>query len=216
MNREFLKREFLILFVLVVPIIFLVAVWNQLPKQLPIHWNIEGKVDNYGPKYLMAVLTIGLYVLLLILPRIDPRRKNYDIFSETYFKLRLILILFFGIINSIIIANAIGFEINVSRIIGISVLLLFVIIGNYLGNLRPNWFIGIRLPWTLESNVVWKKTHYLAGRLWFWLGIAALILSIFLPVNFLYPLIFSVVMVMAIVPVVYSYLIFKKERKPET
>lgn len=212
MTKDFFKRELLILLVLVVPIIFLIAVWNSLPDQLPIHWNIRGEADDYGPKYLTALLSVGLYVLTLILPKIDPRKRNYDIFSATYFKIRLGILLFLGVVNSVVIANAIGFDMDISRIIGISVLLLLTIIGNYLGTIRPNWFIGIRLPWTLESDGVWKKTHRLAGRLWFCLGMAALIASFVLPKNMLYPLIFIVAMILVIVPIVYSYIIFKREK----
>lgn len=213
MTKEFLKRETLILTVLIAPIVFLIAVWNRLPEQMPMQWNLKGEVSSYGPRYLTSLIAVGIYILMLVLPKIDPRKKNYDIFSETYFKLRLLIILFFGLTNSIAIAGAIGFEINMSRYIIIAVLGLFVILGNYMGTLRPNWFIGIRLPWTLESDAVWTKTHRMAGKLWFWLGLAALVSAIFLPENIIRPLVFSVVVIMVAVPIVYAYAAFRNEQK---
>jgi len=212
-SKNFLKRELLLLAVVAAPIIYLVTVWDRLPEQLPVHWNIRGEADNYGPKYLLALVTAGIYVLFLVLPKIDPRKKNYDIFSATYFKLRLVIILFSGVLNSAVITNALGFEMNLSRIIAILVLLLLTMVGNYLDTVRPNWFIGIRVPWTLESDVVWTKTHQLAGRLWFWGGLAALVWAFFLPEKILYPMIAAVALTLTIVPIVYSYILFRKEKK---
>lgn len=209
---KFFKKELPILAILIAPIIYLLVVWDKLPEQLPIHWNIKGEADNYGPRYLMPLINVGLYILLLIVPKIDPRKRNYDIFSATYFKLRLILVLYFSALSSVIITKFIGFDIDLNRIIVIGVILLLTVLGNYMGTIKPNWFIGIRVPWTLESESVWRKTHYLAGKLWFWMGLVLLILSFFLPDDILHTTLFSAVMVMAITPIIYSYIIFQKEK----
>ena len=213
--KIFIKREFPIVIILIAPIIYLIAVWNQLPDQLPIHWNLKGEVDDYGPKYLMALLNIGLYLLLLLLPKIDPRKKNYDNFSSTYFKLRLMLVLFFSSITAVIISKSIGFDIDLDRIVIIGVILLLMTFGNYMGTIKPNWFIGIRVPWTMENETVWKKTHLMAGKLWFWLGLALLIPSFFLSKQLLNIGLIVVVSIMTIIPIAYSYIIFQKMKKTE-
>lgn len=213
MTKEFIKKEIIILCVLIAPIIYMLIVWKQIPEQVPIHFNLKGEADNYGSKYLFPLLHIGLYLLLLILPKIDPRKKNYEIFSSTYFKLRFVLILFFSVIIFLIITNGIGMHVNMERILVTGLLLLFTIMGNYLGNIRPNWFIGIRTPWTLENETVWKKTHFMAGKLWFWAGLAGLVLSFFLTGRILHYIIIAIVLIISITPLVYSFIIFKKMDK---
>lgn len=154
MNKEFWKREILIWIVLLLPNIYFLIVYGQLPDELPIHWNIQGEADDYGPKYVLPLIHVAVYFLLLILPKIDPRKKNYDIFSKTYFKLRFAIVLFFGALNSVVFTSELGYEFDLARIVVMGVLLLFVVLGNYMGNIRPNWFIGIRNPWTLENEEV--------------------------------------------------------------
>lgn len=209
---KFLTRELPILAILIAPIIYLLIVWDKLPDQFPVHWNIKGEADKYGSKYIMPLMNIGLYLLLLILPKIDPRKKNYDIFSSTYFKLRLILVLFFSAIIAVIITKSIGFDIDMDRIVVIGVVLLFTVLGNYMGTIKPNWFIGIKLPWTLDNETVWRKTHYLAGKIWFWTGLILLILSFILPKTILNLIVFSAISVMVIIPIIFSYIILQKEK----
>ncbi|MBD80819.1 MAG: hypothetical protein CL840_18025 [Crocinitomicaceae bacterium] len=213
---KFLKKEVLNLIILIAPMVYLALVYDRLPVKLPIHWNLQGEVDGYGPKYLMALINIGVYVLLLILPKIDPRKKNYDIFSTTYSKLRLMFVLFFSAITCVIITDSLGFDINMDRVIYIGVILLLMAFGNYMGTIKPNWFIGIRVPWTIESESVWKKTHRLAGRIWFWLGFVLLILSFFLSKPMLSQALLVAVAIMVIVPITYSYLTFQKENHSKT
>jgi len=207
---NFLKNEWLILTILLAPFIYLSLVWDQLPPALPIHWNLAGEVDNQGPRYLLPLLNIGIYFLLLLIPRIDPRKANYRLFASTYYKLRLILVLFFSTLSTLIITKAQGFAINLDKMVLVCVILLLTTMGNYMTTLRPNWFIGIRLPWTLQSDIVWRKTHYLGGKLWFWLGLALLIVSFFLPNALMSKLLFGAVIIMAVIPVVYAYIIYYK------
>ncbi len=209
---KFLKKELPILAILFAPITYLLIVWKRLPDQLPAHWNLDGEVDRYGPKYYLVLLGIGIYLLLLILPKIDPRKKNYDLFSISYYKLRIAIILFFGVISSLIITKSLGYNIDLDRIILIGCILLFTVLGNYMGTIKPNWFIGVRTPWTLESETVWRKTHLLAGRLWFWMGLILLFISIFLPKDILNLTFFISVIIMVIIPVVYSYIVYQKEK----
>ena len=96
MNKKNLIKEIVVLVFLLVPIIFMFIVWDKLPEKLPVHWNIKGEIDNYGAKYLYAIINAALYIVFLVIPKIDPRKKNYTIFSVSYYKLRFIITLFFS------------------------------------------------------------------------------------------------------------------------
>jgi len=203
-----LKKEVFIWIVLAIPIIYLIAMWGQIPDRLPSHINIHGQVDQYGPKYLMSLITIGIYILMLIIPIIDPRKENYKTFETTYFKLRFILILMFGLINLLFIINSVYSNINIGMITPIFVFMMIMVIGNYMGNIRHNYFIGIKVPWTLNNEENWNKTHRLAGKLWVIGGLAGIVsLLIFKKQDFIVP---AILILIVVVPIVYSYLLHVK------
>jgi len=208
MKNKTIRRELLLLILTVLPIIYLLINWSNLPGQLPIHFDLNGNPNGYGSKLIFIFLPIGLYLLLLVLPFIDPRKSNYEIFSNTYFKLKLVLILFFGIIDTAIVYDILhGIE-KMGQLVPISVLLIFTLLGNYMGNIRPNYFVGIKVPWTLNNDVVWTRTHKLAGRLWFWGGLTGIVaLFIFKnPTVVLVP----ITILITVVPIIYSYVIYQR------
>lgn len=163
-KAKFLK-EAVILAILFVPIIFMLVVWNKLPDTIPTHWNLQGEIDGWGPKYIYALIAVGIYVLFLIIPKIDPRKRNYTIFSATYYKLRLILMLFISLLSSLVMLDLLYVRLDFTKLLPASILFLLAIIGNYLTTVRSNFFIGIRTPWTIDNEEVWRKTHLLGGRL---------------------------------------------------
>lgn len=205
-----LAKELPLVLIMLAPMVFLLIKWNEIPEQIPMHWNIEGEVDGYGPKYLTPLFNIGLYLLLLIAPKIDPRKRNYDLFAGTYYKLRMLLILFFSTMSVVTLLIGMGAEIRMERFISIAVSILFAIMGNYMSTIRPNFFIGIRTPWTLDNEDVWKRTHLLGGRFWFWGGLACLIASFMLPNEALAVFMVAVLLIVSIIPIVYSYILFRK------
>lgn len=210
-----IRQEILIIGIVLAPFVYMLLVWDQIPAQLPIRWNTAGEVDATAPWFFWPLVNMGFYFLLLIIPQIDPRKKNYEFFHTTYYKLRLILGLFFSTILALIITSSLGFAINLNRLVLIGVILLLITLGNYMTTLRPNWFIGIRVPWTLESDTVWRKTHQLGGKLWFWMGLVLLILSFFLSNEWLSKLIVGFAIVMAIIPIVYAYVLYQREKQTE-
>ena len=208
MKNPTIRRELFLIFLTALPIVYLLINWSSLPDQLPIHFDINGVQNGYGSKLVFILLPLGLYLLMLVLPFIDPRKNNYKIFSSTYFKLRIILSVFIGIINIGVIYNILrGIE-KMGLFVPISVFLILTLMGNYMGNIRPNYFVGIKVPWTLNNDLVWTRTHKLAGKLWFWgglIGIAALFIvknpsSVMLPI----------ILFITVVPIVYSYIIYQK------
>lgn len=190
-----------------------ILVYPHLPAQVPGHWNIHGQVDKYYPRafgaFFAPLLTIGIYVLMLITPLLDPRQDNYVRFSGAYTTLRWVLVIFFSFIYAVTIMVALGYAVNVALIIKALVALLLLIIGNFMGQFRHNYFVGIKTPWTLNNDAVWQQTHRLGARVWVAGSLICLALA---PVQAAWSawLYFGTIMVMVIVPTVYSYLIYRR------
>jgi uncharacterized membrane protein len=172
---------------LVAPLVALVLLWNDLPWRVPVHWNSRGEINGWSSKtfmLLMPLLNLGLILLLHILPRLDPKlRRTGGVegrMQSVLAILRLALAGFFGVIFWMQIAAALGHTVAVGRIMPAATLLLLATIGNYSSNLRPNYFIGIRTPWTLESPDTWRATHRLGGRLMFFGSVVLLVLQFFI------------------------------------
>jgi uncharacterized membrane protein len=156
------------------------ARWGSVPDRLPVHWNAAGEVDGYGGRFeallLLPLVALVLYPLLRFIPRIDPARRNYESFAGTYLLIRVVIIVYLAFIYGVT-TLAIGNEESVpvaGLIIG-SVGALFIVLGGAMGKLRPNWFAGIRTPWTLTSKRSWVKTHRLGGRVFIAAGVATLV-----------------------------------------
>ena len=208
MKNQTIRRELFLIVLTIIPIIYLLINWSRLPDQVPIHFDSGGEPNGFGSKLIYIFMPIGVYLLMLVLPYIDPRKSNYEIFGSTYFKLRAILCLFFGIIDTIIVYNTLhGIE-KMGLLLPISVFLLFTLLGNYMGNFRPNYFVGFKVPWTLYNDVVWTRTHKMAGKLWFWGGLIG-IASLFFVKNFALVMI-PIIILIIVVPIVYSYIIYQK------
>lgn len=212
------KKEIWIWIIIIIPLIFFFIIQKRLPAVIPSHWDLSGNVNGrMHPLSFILTMTgtnAGVYLLMLFLPKIDPRKNNYQLFSKTYFIVRLIIALILSLTCCISLAYAIGYHFNINKVIVLMLLLFFMILGNYMGKVRPNWFVGIRTPWTLSSEIVWKKTHQLAGKLLFFASLAGFILAIFL--NHINPqfIILAVIIIGLLIPVVYSYFEYKKIDQP--
>jgi uncharacterized membrane protein len=217
-NRS--KQEWIFWILLAVPFVYSAIVWNQLPERVPTHFNLHGEADDYSSKLFGAFglpcFAVVLYFILRYIPQIDPRKKNYEYFSKSYTGIRMVLTIFFVVIYFIILQTALGnANLLQPRLLFTSLCLLFALLGNYFRNIRPNFFVGIRTPWTLENPEVWKKTHELGGKFWFYGGLAGVVMSLLLPENAVVYLFVSLMVIMTMIPVVYSYIIFQKIRKQE-
>ena len=202
-----------LLYLGIISFIATVIIYSRLPDQIPIHWNVKGEVDNYGGRYsalILGALPVVLYYLMIIIPRIDPRRDNYLKHGKAYAAVKMAIILFFIAVHWITIASSLGADINISKIIPIGVGIIFIVIGNVMSQIRHNYFFGIRTPWTLANEVVWKKTHRMGGILFVVMGTLFIIAGLLN--NPLVSIVsFSSVMIMVIWLFVYSYLVFKKQ-----
>jgi uncharacterized membrane protein len=154
--------------------------WPQIPDgaQVPIHWGPSGEVDGYAAKWVgllaLPALTIGLVALLSLIPRIEPRRDHLRRSWTAYLATCVAVLAFTGIIHAVVVLAALGSDVDITAIVLISLGAMFVVIGNFLGKTRSNWFFGIRTPWTLSSELSWARTHRAGG--WLFIGEGALVL----------------------------------------
>jgi uncharacterized membrane protein len=197
--------------------------WTQLPAgaQVPIHWGIDGRVDGYAPKdvglFLLPLVTAGVAALLAVIPRFEPRRANLERSGKAYGAIWIAVVTLLGAIHVLAIAVALGAELEVSRLILIGAGLLFVVIGNYLPTVRPNYLMGIRTPWTLASDLSWVRTHRVGGRLFVVEGLVLIVLGLAgAGAEVLAVAIIGAVVVELVVVFVYSYRVWKvdPEKRP--
>jgi uncharacterized membrane protein len=188
--------------------------WSHASAHIPVHWNWEGKVDRYGGKFegllLLPLVTLGLYGLLLVLPLFDPGKANYRTFAGTYNAIRLTITLFLSTIYAVGVLASLGYHINMTTVVGLAMGLLFLVLGNVMGKIRPNWFVGVRTPWTLSSKLSWTKTHRLAGWLFIVMGFVAVAWAL-LQTQWMLGVMIGTYAVFGVSLVVYSYLVYRKD-----
>ncbi|AEN91041.1 SdpI family protein [Priestia megaterium] len=186
----------------------------HLPATMPIHWGANGEADGFATKINAMILTVGIMVLIYFViafvPRIDPRKENYKYFSKTYNILLNAVLLLFFFVNMSTILQGLGYNVPMSYIAPIMAGLVFIIIGNYLQRVRSNYFMGIRTPWTLSNENVWKKTHRLSGKIFF-IGGLLILISAFLPDGYKSVIMWGSIVLCVAIPYLYSYLAYKKE-----
>ena len=211
--NETLKKELPIIAMVLLPFVYLGYIWNSLPEQVPMHWNLKGEIDDWGSKYsligLVFLLPVLTYVLMLVVPKIDPK-KRMESMGGKYDQFKFILVAFMSVVALVVIHISKNQKLSNPNMIVILVGTLFAFMGNYFKVIKQNYFIGIKTPWTLESEDVWKLTHLLAGKMWVIGGIVIVICSLVVPENINFYIFISITAVISIVPIVYSYLIYKK------
>ena len=201
------------------PIVYLIIIWKSLPETVAMHFDLNGNPDRYGNKNelwatgaLLFVVTIGTYLLMTNIHRIDPKRYQKEM-QDKYDKLALVIVIFLSALHFLVIhSSAKGRITSPPGLIFAGVSVLLAILGNYMQNLKPNYFVGIRLPWTLSSDDNWKKTHHLAARLWFFAGIVMAVLTMTLPPAAAIAVFVCGVITITLIPVIYSYRLFVREK----
>jgi uncharacterized membrane protein len=211
-----IKTEFFPLALLILIVAASVFFYNNLPERIVTHWNFAGEPDGYGSGQTQAIvfplLTIGMYILFLLLPYLDPKKERYEQFAKIYHIFKNIILALLAIVYFIMGLNGLGYNLPVSIIMPSLIGLLFIIMGNYLAKLKLNWFIGIRTPWTLSSEEVWNKTHRFGGKMFILAGLL-LIAEPLLPNSFKLA-VFIIAMTIIIVGTIgYSYVVYLKEKK---
>ncbi len=198
-------------------LVFLIVaiLYPRLPDQIPTHWNFDGSV-TYGSRSNIWILTamLPLFAILFdIMPHIDPRRQNYQRFSRFYDGFCVGMQLFLAIVIGILIRESFfPGQIQVTRIIVAMLAVMFLLIGNYLPKVQSNFYMGIKNPWTLSSDEVWRKTHRLGGKLYAICGIFTLLSSLILPVTASGVILLILIIGSTLVVTLASWLWWRKEQ----
>ena len=212
-----MTRVYFILCLAVIAATFVISAiaFPNLPARVPIHWNIRGEVDGYGTPTIAAVMMpaimTALFLLFCALPWLSPKQFELDSFQGVYWFLTFIILAFMTYVHCLVLWATFGHKIDVPRAILAGMLLLFGLMGNVLGKVRRNFWVGVRTPWTLANDRVWNDTHRLAARLFVAVGIAGVpLLFLPVPLELLFIIVMSLVMAAAIIPVTYSAVHYKK------
>jgi uncharacterized membrane protein len=207
-------RKWIPLVIIAVAFIASAAVYSHLPARVPSHWNVAGEIDGWMSKewgaFVMPLTLMGLFAMLYVLPRIDPRGANYAKFRGTFETVMITTMAFLLGVHLIMLAIALGKDVSMSRVIPIGVGMLLIVLGNLMPRTRSNWFVGLRTPWTLSSDRVWERTHRLGGRLLVAAGALVVLTGIFAPSRSEIVLIASAVCV-SVVVFAYSYIIWRND-----
>ena len=197
---------------ILVMLINLIA-FPYLPNKIPVHWGLNGEVDRYGSKLeqlLMSALPIVLLFVFYYVPSIDPKKESFRKHSKAYSTINLMIIVFLSGINLIALINALGVPIQFSIVVPVFLGILFIGIGNYTSQIRPNYFVGFRTPWALASEHVWRKTHRFGGYVFIIIGLVPF-LSIIIGGKAM--ILFLVVLFIGIASIyLYSYWVFKTNK----
>ena len=207
--KKHLKILILTTLVTLLPIAAGLILWNKLPDPMPTHWNMAGEVDGWSGKAfaifgLPLILAAAQWLCMLATIYTDPKRENH---SDKVIHLVLWIMPVLSIVlHTFTYAAALGKDIPMEMIMPVFLGLLFVVIGNYLPKCKQNYTIGIKIPWTLNSEENWNKTHRFAGILWVVCGLFIMVTGFFGGFWIFFPILIA----MVIAPMVYSYCLFRK------
>lgn len=210
MIKKNLPKLIITSLIILIPIVIGLILWDKLPDQVPVHWNINGEVDGFATKaqavFLMPLVLVAFQWICVLGTSLDPKKQNIN---DKMVTLVLWIIPIISLLcNSMVYATALGNKVNVEIIMPLFMGALFVVIGNYLPKCKQSYTVGIKLPWTLDNEENWNKTHRLAGFLWV-IGGVIIMATAFLGAFWLF---FVVLIPMVIIPFVYSYLLYKKNK----
>ena len=193
-----------------------VLVLPALPAEIPIHWNLSGEPDSTMAKalgaFLMVLVGIGVWLLFAGLPRIDPRRSHYAGFQESYWLLCNLVLLFLAAAHVLVLGLGLGWDVDPVQAMLIGLGLLFVGIGPLLPRISSSRWTGIRTPWTLSNETVWRRTHRIGGYTCASVGLL-IVATGFLPHPVRLWVSAVVFLAMVMIPIAYSYFIWRELRE---
>ena len=194
--------------VLLLPVLAGVILWNQLPEQMPTHWNAAGEIDGWSGK---PFAVFGLPLLMLVIHWVcvlgtsaDPKKNNHP--GKVVHLVLWIIPVLSIVLHAVTYAAALGKEVRMEVVMPIMIGLVLAIVGNYLPKCKQNYTIGIKLPWTLSSEENWNRTHRFAGRLWVVCGIVIILTGFFGG----FWIFLGIALLMVIAPFLYSYILYRK------
>ncbi|MDL2356693.1 MAG: SdpI family protein [Pseudomonadota bacterium] len=186
------------------------ALYAQLPARIPTHWNASGQIDGYGPRsyvFLHSAIMVGIMLLWTVLPALSPKRFSVDTFAATYWQICLIIVAMLGYIQCVLVWGAYSPAMPMNRALFGGLAIFMALLGNVMGKVRRNFWIGIRTPWTLASERVWYATHRFAAKS---MVVCALLSLAGVLAGLSLALCLALLLAGPIVPAAYSLLIYKR------
>lgn len=190
------------------------VLYSYLPSMVPSHWNVQNQVDNWMPKqigtWLLPGVTLLMVLLFPVIRRIDPKQENYDQFKKAWEVVQITFVGFFAYMYAITMYVSLNIEQSflVGRLVTFGIGAMFVILGNYMGKLRHNYFVGLKTPWTLADPEVWQKSQRVAGWAFVLGGLVIMLNSILWVLSS--SIFIATIAAVIILPAAYSYLISRK------
>lgn len=208
MIKKNLKILIITSIIILLPMLAGLVLWNQLPEQIPFHWNAAGEVDGWASKgvavFVPSAAMLALQWLCTLVTSTDPKKQNHP--QKVVHLVLWLIPLLTVVISALMYATALGGSVRVEMLMPILLGVIFIAIGNYMPKCKQNYTIGIKIPWTLASEENWNRTHRLAGWVWFGGGIVMMLAGFF----GIFWLTFVPVAIMVLVPFVYSYMLHRK------
>ena len=190
--------------------------YPSMPAYLPSHWNIRGEVDAFAHKstiILMFSLPIAIAAGMIFFPKIDPRRNNYQKHPKAYSAIAFSVVGMMVVLNWLMVLSAFGYMPPVTWILRITLGIAFIVMGNFMPQLRSNFFAGFRTPWALDSDLVWRKTQRAGGFIFVLFGVLFIFGMFFGTIGFIIPAVFMAIGVAAVF--LYSFLLHRKEKNTQ-
>lgn len=221
MKKPDIPKELLLLVLLLIPMAYLGIIWNSLPAVIPTNFNIEGVPQRTGNKSDILLMMIFLFLtnlLLYFLFRYIPSTEgelppDAALHQREYYRIRFMIHIYLAVFSSLIIFMVSqGRPFMMERWTFVGVGLLVAGLGLYLKKLQPNYFVGVRTPWTLQSDDIWRKTHSMAGQLWLWTGIVTIVAGFFLPLVTGVFLLLFLGAILAAWPYIYSFRLYNDDK----
>jgi len=201
---------------IVAAVLFSIAVYSRLPDQVPTHWDISGEPDDFSSRamgaFMLPGIMLAVFVVMQWIPSLDPRASNIQKFRGSYDVVVGAMIAFLGVMHVFALGNALGWQVNMTKVVLICLGTLFVMLGNYLPRARSNFVFGIRTPWTLSSDAVWTRVHRIGGYATAAAGLIT-IATAFLELRLSLAIALPSLLLSALVPIVYSYVLWARERR---
>ncbi len=209
--KKILRENLLALLLVLAGFALAAALYGRMPDPVPTHWNLRGVADGFTPKpwgpFVMPLTAAGVLWLLMALRALAPREMPVERFARVYTVLTAVVVAFLVLFTALTSLAAVGVPVNMNRALGLGTGLLFVVLGNFMGKLTRNFFIGIRTPWTLVSDEVWLKTHRLGGKLFVAAGVVT-VAAAFTGAGL--EVMLAAVLAAGLVSAVYSYMVYRK------
>lgn len=215
------SRDIIIILIAALPYAYLAHIYNALPATVPTHFGIDGKADGFSSKSslwattsILAVISLLLFLLMRFLPLIDPK-KTAKYSASLFDRIALAVVILLCVINLLVLNAAQTGTFKLTPVFPVIMGLFFAFTGNVMHNIKPNYFAGIRTPWTLENEETWRRTHQFGGKLWFIGGLVIAAVSLLLHGAAALYFMQAGLLVLALTPIIFSYITYKAIKKRE-